>query len=158
MDESAALSQKLYSEGQKLSRFLEGLPERDWNRVVYTDGATWTVRSILAHLVSAEREFLRLFDEVRRGGTGTPEGFSIDQYNADQQESSKDLAPADLLREFNAVRSQMAALVASLSAEELVTRGRHPHLGIATLREMVKLVYIHNQTHYRDARRALTSK
>ncbi len=158
MDESAALSLKLSSEGQKLTRFLEGLPEGDWNAVVYTGGVVWTVRSILAHLVSAERELLRLFAEVRRGGVGTPEGFSIDQYNADQQESTRDVVPAELLSEFAAVRGQMAAFVASLGAAELDKRGRHPHLGIATLREMVKLVYIHHQMHYRDARRALTSK
>jgi hypothetical protein len=158
MNESAALSHKLASEGQKLSRFLENLTAGGWSAVVYAGGATWTVRSILAHLVSAEWEFLRLFDDVRRGGIGSPEDFSVDQYNADQQESSKDLVPAELLSEFSAVRAQMAAFVGSLSSAELDKRGRHPHLGFATLREMVKLVYIHNQAHYRDVRRALTSQ
>jgi hypothetical protein len=33
--------------------------------------------------------------------------------------------------------------------------GRHPFLGVTTLREMIKMIYIHNQTHYRDLRRVL---
>jgi len=37
----------------------------------------------------------------------------------------------------------------------LEKQGRHPFLGVTTIREMVKMLYIHNLTHYRDMKKAL---
>lgn len=155
MEESAALAQKLRDEGNKLTGFLSSLGEREWNVEVYTEDATWTVRSILAHLMTAERSFLPLFERIRHGGPGVDEDFSIDRYNARQQERTKALDPPALLKAYQSTRDEMIALVQGLGAAELEARGRHPYLGVTTLREMVKLIYVHNQTHYRDVRRAL---
>jgi uncharacterized protein (TIGR03083 family) len=155
VEESAALAEKLREEGNKLADFLSSLGEHEWNAVVYTEAATWTVRSILAHLMTAERSFLPLFERIRHGDPGVSEDFSIDRYNARQQERTKELDPHALLEAYRSTRGEMIALVQGFSAEELEKRGRHPFLGVTTLREMVKLVYIHNQTHYRDVRRAL---
>jgi hypothetical protein len=33
--------------------------------------------------------------------------------------------------------------------------GRHPFMGQTQLREMIKMLYIHNLTHYRDMKKAL---
>ena len=49
----------------------------------------------------------------------------------------------------------MIEWVSGLSDLDLQRTGGTPFLGITTLREMVKMVYIHNQTHYRDLRRVL---
>jgi uncharacterized protein (TIGR03083 family) len=155
MEESAALAEKLREEGGKLADFLSGLGEYEWNVEVYTEGATWTVRSILAHLMTAERSFLPLFERIRQGGPGVAEDFSIDRYNARQQDKTRGLDPTVLLEAYRSTRDAMIALVQGLSAEELDQRGRHPYLGVTTLREMVKLVYLHSQIHYRDVRRAL---
>lgn len=157
MEESAALAEKLRDEGNKLTDFLSGLREHEWNVEVYTEGVTWTVRSILAHLMTSERSFLPLFERIRHGGPGVDEDFSIDRYNARQQERTRELDPPALLKAYRSTRDEMIALVQGFSAEELEARGRHPYLGVTTLREMVKLVYVHNQTHYRDVRRALKS-
>ncbi|MFH1184408.1 MAG: DinB family protein [Chloroflexota bacterium] len=158
MDESAALAAKLRTEGEKLSRLMAGLAESEWTAEVYAEGTTWTVRNILAHLMTSERAFLRLFDQIRRGGVGVSEDFVIDRYNASQQQKTRDMDRQELLEHYEAARAQMAELVTSLSAEDLERRARHPYLGVTTLREMVKMIYIHNQTHYRDVRRSLRSE
>jgi hypothetical protein len=155
MSEAAALADKLKTEGEKLSGFFHSLTEQQWEAQVYTEGSTWTVRSILAHLMTAERAFLKLFDDVRQGGPGASEDFLIDRYNARQQEKTRDAGPAQLLEQFSDVRARMIAWVASLEDLALERTGRHPFLGVTTLREMIKMVYIHNQTHYRDIRRVL---
>jgi uncharacterized damage-inducible protein DinB len=155
MEESAALAEKLREEGNKLADFLSGLDEHQWKVEVYAEGITWTVRGILAHLMTAERSFIPLFGRIRHGGPGVAEDFSIDRYNARQQEETRELAPPALLAAYRSTRDEMIALVQGFNSEELEKRGRHPFLGVTTLREMVKLVYIHNQTHYRDIRRAL---
>jgi hypothetical protein len=154
---SAALATKLQTEGEKVHAFFAVLTPEQWEVPVYTEGEKWTPRSILAHLVTAERGFLKLFEAIRQGGTGVSEDFSIDRYNASQQEKTKGLSPADLLPQYAAVRAEMTAYVSTLSDDDLATRGRHPAMGMSTLAEMVKMLYLHNNMHLRDIRLALAS-
>ena len=156
-DTSASLAAKLQIEGEKVHAFFAVLTAEQWAVPVYTEGEGWTPRSILAHLVTAERGFLKLFETVRQGGTGASEDFSIDRFNASQQEKTRGLSPADLLAQYAAVRAEMAAYVATLSDDDLATRGRHPAMGISTLAEMVKMLYLHNNMHLRDIRLALAT-
>ncbi len=151
----AFLSERLKSEGEKCAAFFAALHPEQWQIEVYDEGARWTVRSVLAHFVTAERGFLKLFESIRLGGLGAPQDFSIDRYNASQQEKTQDVPPAELLAQFHAVRAQMTAWVAGLSEADLSKEGRHPFLGQTTLAEMIKMVYLHNQIHLRDLRKRL---
>ena len=153
MDEAAQLAAKLKSEGEKFSGFFGGLTGEQWSTEVYAEGAVWTVRSILSHLMTSERAFVKLFAQIRGGGAGVSEDFVIDRYNARQQEKTRQLSPDELLQQYRELRGEMVAWVSTLSDAELELRGRHPFLGMTTLREMIKMIYIHNQTHYRDLRR-----
>jgi uncharacterized damage-inducible protein DinB len=155
MTEAADLASKLQTEGEKFSAFFGGLTDQQWDSEIYTEGSVWTIRSVLAHLMTAERAFVRLFEEIRQGGKGVSEDFVIDRYNARQQEKTRELSTAALLEQYRGVRAEMVAWVSSLNDADLESRGRHPFLGETTLREMIKMVYIHNQTHYRDIRRVL---
>lgn len=155
MSETSELAAKLKSEGEKLMSFFTGLTDDQWKLEVYTEGTVWTIRSILAHLMTAERAFVKLFENIRQGGSGVSEDFVIDRYNARQQEKTQDLSPEELLKQFQSVRAEMISWVSSINDTDLERTGRHPFLGVTTLREMVKMVYIHNQIHYRDIRKAL---
>ncbi|MFM8368833.1 MAG: DinB family protein, partial [Chloroflexota bacterium] len=77
------------------------------------------------------------------------------RYNASQQDKTKDLPPADLLEQYKQVRADSVQWVSGLKDEELEIKGRHPFLGETVIREMVKMLYLHNQLHYRDVKRAL---
>ncbi|MGB8984841.1 MAG: DinB family protein [Anaerolineales bacterium] len=155
MSEANELAEKLKSEGERFIAIFGGLTDDQWQREVYTEGATWTIRNVLAHFVTSERGLLRLFENIRQGGDGASADFSIDRYNASMQARTKDAAPQDLLEQYKAVRAESVAWTAALAEAELEKQGRHPFLGVTTLREMVKMLYIHNLTHYRDMKKAL---
>lgn len=146
------LAKRLRTEGEKMTAFFAALSDADWNQTVYTEGETWTIRNVLLHFVTAEQGFLKLFADIVDGGEGASVDFDIDRYNASQQEKGKALTTQELLVQFQAVRKQMADWVESLSADDLAKEGRHPFLQKTTLEEMVKMVYRHNQIHYRDMR------
>ncbi len=147
------LAKRLRSEGEKMTAYFAALDDADWEKEVYTEGTTWTVRNVLAHFVTAEQGFIKLFADIVAGGKGAADDFDIDRYNARQQEKAETLSPQELLVQFQDVREKMAAWVEGLTEEELAKVGRHPYLGENTVAEMVKLVYRHNQIHYRDMRK-----
>ena len=148
------LAKRLRAEGEKMTAFFTGLDAADWTKTVYTEGGTWPIRSVLAHFVTAEQAFLKLFPSIIGGGEGVSKDFDLDRYNARQQEKAQDLSPQELLEKFQDVRAKMAAWTETLSAEDLAKEGRHPYLGENTVEEMIMLVYRHNQIHYRDMRKS----
>ena len=155
MSETTELAEKLKAEGERMAAFFSELTDEQWSGEVYTEGTTWTIRNVLAHFVTSERGLLKLFERIRTTGEGAAEDFSIDRYNASQQERTKDLPPAELLEQYKQIRAETVQWVSGLKDEELEIKGRHPFLGETVIREMVKMWYIHNQLHNRDAKRAL---
>ena len=157
MDDALVLAKKLRQDWDRLDSNLRALTEHERSAPVYTEGAVWTVRNVVTHMMSAERAFLHLFREIREGGLGVDEGFSVDGFNAREQTRFEQLSWDELLGSFQKVRARMIDFVATLASKDLEKVGRHPFLGVTSLREMVKLIYIHDQTHLRDLRRALGS-
>lgn len=155
MSELNDLANKLRSEGEKFFTLFAGLTDEQWQLEVYTEGETWTIRNVLSHFVTSERGLVKLFERIRVSGEGAAEDFSIDRYNAVQQQKTKDLSPQDLLEQYKAIRSDSVAWTLSLDESDLEKQGRHPFLGMTTLREMIKMLYLHNQTHYRDMKKVL---
>lgn len=155
MSEITELVEKLKTEGERMAAFFAELTDDQWTVEVYTEGATWTIRDTLSHFVASERGLVRLFERIRATGEGVSEDFSIDRYNASQQEKTKDLAPADLLEQYKQIRAESVQWVSGLKDEELDIKGRHPFLDETVIREMIKMLYLHNQLHYRDMKRAL---
>ena len=155
MSEVTELAEKLKNEGEKMVSIFNGVHDDQWSQEVYTEGATWTIRNILAHFVTAERGLVKLFEQIRQGGAGAADDFSIDRYNAAMQERTRDLSPQELLEQYKQVRANSVTWVSGLKENELEIIGRHPFLEITTIREMIKLLYIHNQTHYRDMKKVM---
>lgn len=156
MSEITELAEKLKTEGERMAQFFSELGDDQWMNEVYTEGTTWTIRNVLSHFVTSERGLLKLFERIRTTGEGASEDFSIDRYNAAQQERTKSLPPAELLEQYKRIRAEAVQWVLGLKEEELDIQGRHPFLGETFIREMIKMLYIHNQLHYRDVKKALT--
>ena len=155
MSELNELADKLKSEGEKFFALFAGLTDDQWLPDVYTEGETWTIRNVLSHFVTSERGLVRLFERIRLTGEGASDDFSIDRYNASQQEKTKELSPQELLEQYKAVRADSIAWTLSLEEADLEKQGRHPFLGMTTIREMIKMLYLHNQIHYRDMKKVL---
>jgi len=154
MSEVIELAEKLKSEGERFISIFSNLTDEQWSQEVYTEGATWTIRNVLSHFVTSERGLIKLFEQIRRGGAGIADDFSIDRYNAAMQERTKELPPQELLEQYKQVRANSVAWVSGLKEDELEITGRHPFLGQTVIREMIKMLYIHNLTHYRDMKKA----
>jgi hypothetical protein len=155
MSDVNELAEKLKSEGERFVSVFTGLTDDQWQKEVYAEGATWTIRNVFAHFVTSERGLLKLFEDIRQGGTGASEDFSINRYNAAMQARTRELTPQELLEQYKATRAKSVAWTLGLSEADLDKQGRHPFLGVTTIREMVKMLFLHNQLHYRDMRKAL---
>jgi DinB superfamily len=151
----AHLAERLRLEGEKTQEFFRALAPEQWERIIYTDGSIWSIRTLLSHFVATEASITRLMENILGGGPGSPEDFDINRYNERKVSQLKDSTAEELLRRFSELRIASINLVAQMKPEDLSKTGRHPFLGLTNLEEIIKLLYRHLQIHQRDIRRAL---
>src|SRR3990172_8216111 len=106
MSEVNELAEKLKSERERFVSIFTGLTDQQWQAEVYTEGSTWTIRNILSHFVTSERGLLKLFENIRQGGAGASDDFSIDRYNATMQARTQELTPQELLEQYKSIRAK----------------------------------------------------
>jgi hypothetical protein len=153
VDTPQRLVDRLLEEGEKTRQFFEAIPAADWDLQVYSEGGHWRIRQILAHFVATEASLQKLVKNILDGGEGSPADFDLNRFNESRVRRLEGTSPSELLSEFYALRQQTAQLVSGMNPEDLIRSGRHPFLGAATLDEIIKLMYRHNQIHQRDIRK-----
>lgn len=151
------LAERLNDEGQKALEFFRSLSPADWEKQVYTEGARWQLRQVLAHFVSSEIALVLLVKDILAGGPGSPEDLNLDEYNERRVNKLGGVSIEDLLARFADGRRQTIELVAQMRAPDLQRTGRHPFLGIASLEDIIKMIYRHNQIHLREIRKIIST-
>lgn len=154
MSETAErLANRLSEEGQKTLRFFAALDSAQWEHLLYTDGAQWTVRQVLAHFSITEVGIRVLMANILAGSPGVAQDFDLNGFNERKVAGLEDLSPQDLLEKFRIERQATIDWVRGLAPGDLFKTGRHPWLGVAPIEEMIQLMYRHNQIHQRDIRK-----
>ncbi len=136
-----------------LDALLRGLPE-GWIEA-HEGGDTWSPFDVLGHLIHGERTdwMQRVAIILEQGDTRAFDTF--DRFA--QFAASKGQTLADLLDEFAALRqTNLRALAAlNLTHADLDRRGRHPQLGIVTLRHLLATWVAHDLDHLMQIARVL---
>jgi hypothetical protein len=158
MDVKALICRRLSEEGERLVAAFQALAPEEWDLPIYSEGARWTPREILAHQLSTERGIHALVRDVLAGGPGVPEGFDRDAFN-EEWAARLAAAPAETLyHEFRGARAALIATVTAMAPGDFARAGRHPWFGQANLEDTLKLLYRHNMLHLRDVQRAVRAQ
>ncbi len=154
-DTPTFLAERLLTEGNKSVQFFRDLPAAAWDLTIYTEGTTWKPIQVLAHFAATEHSLYRLLENILAGGAGAPEDLDINAYNERKVAQLAEQDADSLLAKFLQYRAASVALVNRLTPTDLERQGRHPFLGRASLAEIIKIIYRHNQIHQREMRKAL---
>lgn len=151
------LSEKLASEGERTLAFFRAIPAGQWEKQLYTDGAQWSLRQAFEHLCISEHGMTRLCQQiVFEGGKGAAKDFNIDEYNKSKTDRFAAMSNDELLGLYAESRKKSAELARSLSDEQLAMRGNHPAMGDSSVQDILKMLYLHNTMHIKDAKKALS--
>ena len=149
-----ALIARLRKGADRATRALARLSGDDWEQVLYAGPPAWTVRDMVAHLLSAEDGLRRVGQHVAAGGAGAPPGLHHDDLNATEQARMAGVPAPQLLRDLATSREATIAWVATLSGADLDRTGRHPALGEITVEAHLQAMYGHGLLHLRDLHHA----
>jgi hypothetical protein len=140
---------KLKNGHQKTRQVFCQLTSEEWQVPLYNE-PEWSAYNLLAHFVSAEEQLLRLSQNVVENGPGAPEGFDIDQFNAQEQARNQGRSVGELLVALDQARQRTIDWARNLTEEQLDKIGRHPALGKVSVEAMLTAMYGHQILHLRD--------
>jgi hypothetical protein len=136
-----------------IDAMLRGLPEA-W-LTAHEGGETWSPFDVVGHLIHGERtDWLSRARIILEHGESRPfEPF--DRFA--QFAESRGRTLASLLDEFAELRQQNLAALSGLALNEgdLARRGRHPALGVVTLRQLLATWVAHDLDHIMQIARVL---
>jgi len=157
MDRRKEITDALAAGLERTVAFFEALSPEQWSRRIYQDGARWTARQVVAHLITIERSMHWLFKNILSGGAGSPEDFDVDRYNASQTRKYDGVSLDELIDQFRHVRQETIGMVAAMSESDLDREGRHAFHGHGRLERFIRWAYEHAQIHEDEIRNALNT-
>lgn len=138
--------------------FFRSLSETQLSVQVYTDGAKWTVKQVLAHFITIERSMHLLFKDILSGGSGSPDDFDVDRFNLTQTRKLDGLSVRELIEQFKSVREDTIAIVRGMTEQDFNREGMHAFHGHGKLERFIRWAYEHVRIHENDIRKALQIK
>ncbi|HMQ51535.1 MAG TPA: DinB family protein [Anaerolineae bacterium] len=151
----AEYTQLLTQARTELKGFITSLSDQQLTTPVISDGGTWTVLDVLAHLAENERGMSIHVYKIRNGRGTVPEGFQINEWNAGLKERMGSPTLPELLDMLDETRAQTLETMQSLGDEEWTLTGRHPVQGIITIEQYYRTMANHDREHLADIKRGL---
>jgi len=109
-DRSTEIITELEKNLENFISFFRSLSDDQLSVQIYTDGAKWTVKQLLAHFITIERSMHWLFKDILSGGSGSPDGFDVDRFNLTQPKKLDGLTVEELIEQFKSVREDTIAI------------------------------------------------
>jgi hypothetical protein len=141
-----------------LTAVLQGLNEADWEMVIQSEGAHWTVSDIMRHLISAEKGMIGLMEQFQQGNDPVPPDFDRDRYNARSVEKTKNLTPAEMMAAMESNRAHLLQFIDTLQPDDWQKKGRHANLTIMTIEEVCTIIAAHEFLHTGEIQKALRNQ
>ena len=153
--QSAHWKAKLRESRDALFEVLRGLSPEQWQETVFAEGETWTVATVLAHLVESERGMSIHVHKIRKGEPTIPEDFDLERWNAGLVRRTGEVGPEELMANAATTRARTLEVMDSLDDSEWNLIGRHPSRGEITVAQYYETIHAHEVGHLGDIRAAL---
>ncbi len=154
-DKKTELKQKLAQTRAELEALLTSLTPEQWHTPVVSEGDTWTVLDIVAHLVENERGMSIHVYKTRQGKETVPAGFDLTQWNAGLKGRAGSPTPAELMQHLAQNRAKTLEGLDSIGPEEWALTGRHPARGLITIEQYYETIAGHDADHTADIKKVL---
>lgn len=159
-DDTATIKAKLNDERAKLLESFANLP-REAMLKPFGD-ADWTIKDLLAHVAMAEsvnvkfakmmvtRETPVQLKELAADYPDFPGEFELDKFNAWMTERWRAKSLDEILAALNATRADTLAWLDTVTPEQLERSGAHAVWGNQSVRQMLRILVIHDKFHRGD--------
>jgi DinB superfamily len=144
------------------ARLLEGVRRLDAAQITMPADDGWSVKDVLAHVAAAEElnvRFAKLMVSQERPvqleafAANYPDftgPFSLDSFNAYMADKLRANSPEEVLGGLDETRARTRAWAEKLTPDQLECRGVHAVWGDQNVRDMLRILALHDRLHTND--------
>ncbi|MCU0514415.1 MAG: DinB family protein [Anaerolineae bacterium] len=149
---------RLHKARARLDAALDTLPPEREEERLYSDGAQWTLRQLVIHLMIADRGHNSMIQGIATGQPIIPPDYDLERFN---KRSVEKQAAVTLAQARDALRASRQELIDWLHGLEddavLDLEGRHASLQIMSISRILNVMAWHEDTHTGDIEKHLTT-
>jgi hypothetical protein len=142
------IEDKILTARTRLLAAVEGLDSQGWEW--RPDDNSWSVRLTLAHVGSAQWDHLQVARRLIAGEPTDLPDFDLDTWNAAAVEQRAVWTVDQVLDDLDAAQKATLDLLHHLEDETLDVAGTHPAWGETSLRQVLRIIPLHDSMHCRD--------
>ena len=135
---------------EQLNAALDGVSEGLWEQQIYSEGAQWTLRQLLIHLMLADHGQTNVLMGIAEGKNLIPEDYDINRYNAASVSKRQAVTVEEARDGLAQSRARLIDWLHQIDASVLDKEGRHPTLLIMSIDQILGLMARHEAAHTAD--------
>jgi hypothetical protein len=148
------LQQTLIASNAYVNRILDAIGG-GWDTQIYSDGAAWTARQLLIHLVLSNQGLNNQVFGIAEGREVIPPDFDVNRYNKRSVEKKADMSIEEARASLNEARRVLLEWMATVNDSVLDREGRHASLQIMSIGTILQTIADHERAHADDIARVL---
>ena len=133
-----------------LNSVLDRVPEGLWEQVIYHDGANWTVRQLLIHLMVVDLGQANVVKGVAEGKNLIPEDYDLNRYNSSSVGKRQEMTVEQARESLAQSHASFIEWLNSIDDSVLDKEGRHAILQTMSVERMVNVMAQHESGHAQD--------
>ncbi len=154
-DKRTKYEQRITQARESLKNLLTSLDEAQWQTPVISEGQTWSVADVVAHLVENEVGMSIHIYKIRQGRETVPENFDLEEWNAGLKKRMGETSPQALLQKMEEARAKTLEQLHQIEADQWSLQGRHPDQGLITIEKYYETIAGHDEHHLADIKAGL---
>lgn len=142
--------EKLNAARARLEAVLDAVPENLWEQQIYSEGAQWTVRQLLIHLMISDAGQNRVMMSIAEGKDLIPPDYDLERFNKRSVEKQAEITPAQARAALKESRQTLLDWLNTLTDATLEMQGRHASMQIMSISQILDVVANHEVGHAND--------
>jgi hypothetical protein len=141
---------RLHTSRAHLNEVLDSVPAEQWDQQIYSDGAQWTVRQLLIHLMAADKGQNNVVMGIADGREVIPADYDLERFNKRSVEKQAEITVEQARTSLAASRQQLLEWLAQVDESALDKQGRHASMHILSVAQILNVIANHEATHADD--------
>lgn len=141
---------RLAASRARLNAVLDAVPADAWERQIYSDGAQWTLRQLLIHLMVSDRGQNNVVMGIAADREVIPPDYDVNRYNQRSVEKQAEVTVEQARAGLVESRQQLLTWIDTADEAILDKQGRHALMQILTIAQIFNVMSRHEEGHAND--------
>lgn len=152
------LMARLQEARNNLNLVLDRVPAGVWEQQIYSDGAQWTLRELLIHLMISDHGQNNVLMGIAEGKNIIPDDYDLNRYNSGSVSKRKEVSLEFARNALTESRQRLIDWLSEIDDSVLDKEGRHASMQILSIAQILDVMAQHEEGHTRDIEAMLAQK